>query len=588
MAATAKNVFETLDLQKQIFEKQEGDMNNDINDGSSRVIGGENQVSCNDLPLRLETIKPTIVTEKEVARDLIELLDASSRSPHMYMWAPTKVLVEKLPADMRRGIKCLAHWKGVLEFLQQNRGRILSLLVENGFSSADIEAFDPFEVEFWIEDFLRTHEFKWEFPKKLKAAIRTLNDADFARHRIKYGPKAANLRKLARLCDLIQGIVPQCITFTPPFYVVPIDLYHRWSNGIEVRLELMHPYMKMKDYPLIVRSTQLYSEDSERVTGAGRGLSLVVKDGKAGCSFDDFVKTVQAVYESVESEGAQEYRKYHNIMERELTGLIAQHFQPGVPATCQSVHPGRPDLVAVSIATQRTNQKTGSAYVTVLLKKSRVLASLARGEVVKTESMFYSPVDMRVMSPLIIGQLAQVGVLLELIWGQPVQVEFVCQTNSVTKHDSELALVQVRPLPAAYNHVSGIELKGGNEVEFTARAVGTIDEDLPLLDPSSEQNGSMDGIVIFSSSYTLSSQLDKMSKLLPKRGVLLMLNTSENSFGSHLEVLAMERKLVVCFMPEPQQISILTKDHLEGYRNRGFRVRADGTRAEFSPPERSI
>jgi phosphoenolpyruvate synthase/pyruvate phosphate dikinase len=60
----------------------------------------------------------------------------------------------------------------------------------------------------------------------------------------------------------------------------------------------------------MVRSSAVYSEDSEKTSGAG--IYESVGDIQ---SLDDFKKAVQSVFESVESEKAKAHRKMFNISE---------------------------------------------------------------------------------------------------------------------------------------------------------------------------------------------------------------------------------------------------------------------------------
>lgn len=148
-----------------------------------------------------------------------------------------------------------------------------------------------------------------------------------------YGNKYNNLIKLREYVKLLENKnfndfsihVPKFIWLDISFF----DLYITDINLFKVELKSFYEkvFEEIKSFEcneIILRSSALYSEDSEEHFGAGLYSSLIIQKDS---SFEKFLETVIKIYESLENNLAVVYRKKHNI-ENEKMGIVIQEYIP--------------------------------------------------------------------------------------------------------------------------------------------------------------------------------------------------------------------------------------------------------------------
>lgn len=392
---------------------------------------------------------------------------------------------------------------------------------------------------------------RYELEKGLKG-LPSKDQAKFEQLRYQYGAKAANLIILSELVGSInrlrKGRLFDASLAVPDFKVIPVDLYRAWREEKLLDGDL-HPYFEWAnalkkertwsnegetkaDY--MVRSSAVFSEDGENVTGAGIYQSIKVIGGSA---FEDFRDAVHTVYRSTDSLQALNYRIQHGIDNEEMGVVIQKFVTPDTSFRLRDSEKGYinsrlagvPQLMEVVTETSRNFINRQELDFFLAAANSRDKRAV--------QNLFHFLPDQYKVRPGLPISVAKITSAVERIWGKDIQVEFVA--NGLT-----INFVQVRELPkGTFNQIPEVQFPNETPVHSGA-AIGVGDMELPVLDEQ-DDNREKTGVTIIPSNEMFS--MGDNSYRLPKEGAVIISN--DNGRNGHIQTLCAEKGLV-CIFPE--------------------------------------
>jgi hypothetical protein len=369
------------------------------------------------------------------------------------------------------------------------------------------------------------------------------------RLRLEYGAKAANLITLEGIIERINDRVGSMIHFKieiPKFKVVPVDLYRKWMQG-ELTDEDVMPFFEWMrkskvgsewyledDY--IVRSSAVFSEDGETMTGAGIYDSIVVT---AGQGFEEFKTAVETVYASTNSEKARSYRNANGVRDEKM-GLIIQTYSHRLdPGYVNSSLPGVPELMEIRTPGGRNfiNREKLDAF----------LAVQPDDELVR--EIFHFQPDHHKVAETTLHALGEIAMVLEKVWGRSVQIEFAGVGSFID-------ILQVRALPQSEKK----EAINFPDMPFVWRtsSIGVGDLTLEVLSGFLSHYGRT-GLAVYDSNHEKSVYgVD-----LPESGAVAICNSQGNN--GHIQTLCAEANLI-CLYPDEYSIPYQTLTELKKVR----------------------
>lgn len=379
------------------------------------------------------------------------------------------------------------------------------------------------------------------------------DNGKFDRLRLQYGAKAANLILLSEMVGDINVLRNNSINLeiaVPDFRAVPVTLYRAWREG-KLPNDNLNPYFEWVsgvDTDYIVRSSAVFSEDGENVTGAG--IYASVRVGK-GTTFADFKNAVAKVYQSTDSPTALAYRASNRVGQEEM-GLVIQKFisayAPSQVGYVNSRLVGVPDLMEVVTGTSRN-----------FVNREK----LNKGT---SPTVHHFPPDQFKINPSLISRVTQLTATLERIWGGDIQIEFVEQREIVN-------VVQVRGLPGNIKSQT-TEIKFPDETPiYTGAAIGVGDIELPVLNGQGGNNENI-GVVVFTGNYGWTIGIDRYH--LPEEGAVIICG-SEGRNG-HIQTLCAEKGLV-CVFPDVNKDNPNTISYRELSKLKKVRIVSNGIEA---------
>lgn len=401
---------------------------------------------------------------------------------------------------------------------------------------------------------------------------------EFDELRLKYGAKAASLMILRQLSEPINKLFDRYSLMkfqVPEFVTVPVDLYDAWKNGKDIDEELMQYYewahglkgdkhwREDPDTPAdyIVRSSAVFSEDGEHMTGAGIYESVRVP---SDASFNEFKESVFSVYRSTESVTARAYRGQRGV-EQEKMGLVIQKFK--IPEKQLSFKEksqvgyvnsrlfGVPDLIEITTTTSRN-----------FIKRDELDALLALGYDLNKDtfaSVHHFPPDHFVTTDRLLVKISQLALVVEKIWGKEIQMEFVVDLEKVS-------VVQVRMLPeSSLKPSKEIQFPDGEEIHGGS-AIGLGDMELEVLNDR-DWNNHKRGVVVYPDNEQFSMRQNNDG--LPREGAVIVARTGGRS--GHIQTLCAEKGLV-CIYPDVNDFSKPTLRYSQLADLRKVRVVSNG------------
>lgn len=370
------------------------------------------------------------------------------------------------------------------------------------------------------------------FDVKFRETLGSLDKSKLAEETLKYGAKGANLNELKRIQTAVREILEFRDYEIPDYRLIPASVHEKQNTDKRILEEVNDIYQWINKRKMIIRSSAVYSEDSENATGAGIYESIILEEG---ATLRDFLTKIKGIYKSVDSPEARRYRKDHGIREDEKMGLVVQEFIECPPSNrgyVNSIVKNVPELMEIVYE---------DGLQPIIVKERAQKAIIHGGGEIP---IMHYEVDMRRKYPHVIEELAFIITLIEKHYGQPIQAEFLqTETDGV----KGTYLVQTRFLPRNFSEKRQVEFPKEKPL-FEGRAVGAFDLTLPVLS-NKGNNRKKSGIVIFNSSkfYTLGSH--GADRALPESGGVVILGPSVGG-GGHIETICAEKGLALVFSDE--------------------------------------
>lgn len=361
--------------------------------------------------------------------------------------------------------------------------------------------------------------------------------------RLKYGAKGAGLIILSELTKTINKLGDHEMA-VPEFKTVDTDMYTAWKDGQPVDDQLKSYYdwaNSLKDdtkwytddkepADYIVRSSAVFSEDGEEMTGAGIYSSEVVR---AGANFDEFKAAVERVYASTDNPQAQSYRSQHGVPDEKM-GLVIQKYVTTSSMTSGNVGyvntklPGVPQLMEICSESSRNFIKRNPLDFMLAMPSSYIE---------DVSNIHHFKPDKDKTDPYKLIKIARLLATIEKVWGRDIQAEFVVDGATIN-------IVQVRDLPAAlFQNAETITFPDEPYVHGGS-SIGTGNMELKIL-PSKGFNNEKTGAVVYHSSHMWS--FDGNPDYLPKKGAVIL--TGDDEENGHIQTLCAEKGLI-CIFPD--------------------------------------
>lgn len=389
----------------------------------------------------------------------------------------------------------------------------------------------------------------------LRRKIPIFNQDSYLETKIAYGAKAAGLDVLQALTPFIRKQLKkfgmELEIEVSPYLKIPTQVFNVWKAGGELEEFLCEPFKWVAGRQALARSSSVYSEDNEGVTGAGVYETLRIAKG---ARYQEFKKTVVRVLESFNSSQAVNYRNEKGIESDQLTVVLQLEVPLGDQGALGYINSTRYALEkCIDIAHSNNVRPVVAKFK--LLKFAATEAAISRGcqsgrirepleTCEETQSrrgqLFYYQHDQEKLSNEKAVCLGFVAWMLEAHFGQPVQIEYLLDFG-------KLNLLQVRTLPKDYGRSAAIKFPDDLNELYSGRALGAVDKEFDIL-PFSSDNHTREGMIIFQESWCASIVNEDLMSYLPATGVVWVQGPSVAG-GGHIETLAMERKLVLIYNP---------------------------------------
>lgn len=369
-----------------------------------------------------------------------------------------------------------------------------------------------------------------EFEEVVHDTLPPINHAQVRSDTLSYGAKNANLLEIQRKLDSFRMLMKRVKVSLeiPRFAAVPASLYESYMRGENIDVELRTWYEWMGGEAVHVRSSAVYGEDNEHVTGAGVYDTVEVAEG---ADFASFKSAVEQVYRSVESETAVRYRTENNIQEQEKMGLTLMKTlysgasEKGYGNSSRAYAPTLMDVV------------TEDGQRPIFMKETIKEIFSQNGDSF-LDPQFYQVDTINYTHSRLDGQqaAAYLMLLLEQSYGRPVQLEFVGDERN-------MHILQTRILPAIHSSQAAFPFPDAKPMGKWS-CLGLLDRELDIL-PHSRANRDKDGLVVFRGSFHGSNTRPEL--YFPGSGAVLVLSRSKQMSG-HIETLCLEKGLTCLFV----------------------------------------
>lgn len=355
---------------------------------------------------------------------------------------------------------------------------------------------------------------------------------------LEFGAKGANMLAAQDFLSKFQGTHYDNIVKNisiPRFELISIALYKKWKNGEDISESLMDVYELFKGKAMMVRSSAVYSEDGENMTGAGIYVSVPLKED---ATFDEFKTAVEKVYKSCDSKKAGKYRREHGIETEERMGIVVQEkSEYPDPGYVNSTRPRTNDIIDIKFDYPRAPFSFDVSELDRCIfvrEPEKIFSRASRVEPDFSDMHGYG---------YYITDIAVFARLLEKHYGQPVQMEFSEEAGPLC--ESRFDCLQVRPLPAKMFKIPDIQLPNDMPFLYECSCEGVCDEVLEILDVN-KNNNEKKGLVIFASNWEGSQKIKQLERAMPKEGAVMILSVTVSG-GGHIETLASERGVTLLF-----------------------------------------
>jgi len=314
-------------------------------------------------------------------------------------------------------------------------------------------------------------------------------------------------------------------------------LYRKWKNGEDVSGYFRPFYEQFRGKPIMIRSSAVYSEDGETMTGAGIYDSVSLEEN---ATFEDFMKAVYQVYKSCDNDGALAYREENGVTD-EVMGLVVQEkVQYPELGYVNSTRPGTDDLIYVKM-----DNEDAPYILYSKIFDDMALANRFGSDTFQSASRIQHDLYKHREFPKIVEGLGVIlfARILERHYGMPVQVEFALYDDY--SGPLNIYFLQARPLPAKMFDSPKTEFPKDQQHIFECDSEGVCDQELDVL-YAYQDNSQETGLVAMSHSHMMSFERNRIRRNLPKNGACIVYSASEPGNG-HIETLALEKGLTLLF-----------------------------------------
>jgi hypothetical protein len=407
-----------------------------------------------------------------------------------------------------------------------------------------------FDKEIWRVDTIQLQKDKKQFGAKW-AYLNALSDL-FKRFNV-YDKKCE---------DMVNNEDPDCEirerTFAVRNYMISIpeyelcatDSYIYWKNNGKIDPTVkgaLYNIWKNK-WPIIIRSSTVYSEDNDETTWAWIYKSLILeKVTKVWLE-----KIMIEIYESCDSRDALAYREINGILNEEMWLIIQQYIPNDDWWYVNSLVPHRPELLEVVFTTSSNDLRA-------LYKKEWMQSNAFLRLGSDKTHMFYN-IDTGIYDNEKVrsaNKLAYLSILLERFFQKHIQSEFVCEimkkkferSNLEYISDYVIHLVQSRPLPDILAEPLIVNFPEKIPVREW-KATWVCDQILTVL-TSGENNNKKEWFVSFENNY-FASRSDFVVRSLPSQWAVVIRNEVKSTGlyrqSWHIETLSVEKR-IPCLSP---------------------------------------
>ncbi len=442
--------------------------------------------------------------------------------------------------------KILKKYKFTLLLWWENQNLDFDMMYEvNSRSPISFKLWEISLNTFWVEEiafFLQ----KIKLEEKFNNEVWKIDIEKLKQETLKYWAKWANLRLIREILDIISSFSFELNNklYIPFFDTVDVIVYDKWKKWEEISNDLKPYYEQIKWKKIIIRSSAVYSEDREDSTWAWIYESIEFDFNK---SFEDFLKIVEKVYESVDSKRAIKYR-LEKWIENEKMWLIIQELVEEEGWTWDDFNCIREKWYVNTVVkwVPRLIDISLQKWLRPIVDKNMLLRRFVHEY--SQDSIFYYQLDTyKLEDSYMLVWLAMFTYMLEKYYNKPLQIEFITSefySFNLSSSEKKHAILQVRYLPSNYSEIKKIVFPD-KEVLFEWRALWIWDLELDVL-PNWEDNSKKEWITIFESSKFTSTEGGMEVYNLPDSWVVIVLwESSEDHW--HIETLCAEKWILLIF-----------------------------------------
>ncbi len=347
-----------------------------------------------------------------------------------------------------------------------------------------------------------------------------------------YWAKAANLIEIQKVMGWISGILDENIVI-PRFECIPVFIYDKWLAWGNIDEYIRWFFEKFKWSEYILRSSAVYSEDWEETTWAWVYDSIPATTPEDDInSFDVFKEKLLTVFNSVDSGAARNYRS-QNWIETEKMWVIVQEYIDlwNDKWYVDSIVKNVPELMRVTMSN------------TANIIDRNKLMKWFMGNNFRFDIYHCSPDMHKVIKLNISSVFSKLCILLESLYGKPVQIEIWFKKGESFLDGDLYSLFQIRPLPANFNKKIGISFPDGETI-FTWKSIWVWDLTLDVIS-NLDDNSNKEWVVIFNSS-DFATEISHLYDHLPKRWAVIVIWPSKEGLW-HIETICAEKGVLCIF-----------------------------------------
>lgn len=367
--------------------------------------------------------------------------------------------------------------------------------------------------------------------RKVEALSSAIDFGTIKQNILVYWAKAANLMEIKKVIEWISGILDENIVI-PRFECIPVFIYDKWLAWEDIDECIRWFFEKFKWNEYILRSSAVYSEDGQETTWAWvyDSVTATIPEDDIN-NFDVFKEKLLIVFNSVDSDAARNYRN-QNWIETEKMWVIVQEYIDlwADKWYVDSIVKNVPELMRVTISN------------TANIINRNKLMKWFMGNNFRFDIYHCSP-DMHKIKINISSVFSKLCILLESLYGKPVQIEIWFKKGESFLDGNLYSLFQIRPLPANFD--KKIEMSfPDSETVFIWKSIWVWDLTLDIIS-NLDDNSDKEWVVIFNSS-DFATEMNHIYDHLPKRWAVIVIWPSIEGLW-HIETICAEKEILCIF-----------------------------------------